>query len=251
MVSDVCINTEALSDVSLFRGLTGADLTRIVQAATVCHLKPSTVLFRDGAAATALYVVAEGRFKVTQVTVGGQELLLHFVGPGQMMGGTALLGNASYRVTAAAVEPSCVLSWSSTSMSQFLVRHPRLAQNALRLMAERIVELQDRCRELSTELVDRRVARALLRLAQQTGKKVEGGILLGVQLSRQDLAEMTGTTLYTASRILSRWTQDGLIKAGRQKVLLCKPHALVCIAEDLLSPGTPAKTPPTEYTELA
>ena len=103
------------------------------------------------------------------------------------------------------------------------------------------MELQDRGRELSTEQVDRRVARALLRLAQQTGRKVEGGILLGIRLSRLDLAEMTGTTLFTTSRILSRWTQEGLIEAGRQKVLLRRPHQLVCIAEDLpqAAPITP------------
>ena len=198
------IDVEALAAVPLFCGLTSSDLTKIVQAASVRPIKRLAVLFRHGAPAMTLYVAAQGRFKLTQVTANGHEVLLRFIGPSQMLGGTALLGDACYPVTAVAVEPSHVLGWSSASISQFLTRHPRLAHNALQLMSQRIVELQDRCRELATEQVDRRVARALLRLAQQTGSKVEGGILLGIRLSRQDLAEMTGTTLFTASRILSR-----------------------------------------------
>ena len=73
----------------------------------------------------------------------------------------------------------------------------------------------------------------LLRLARQTGKRVDAGILLDLPLSRQDLGEMTGTTLYTISRILSQWEQNGLIQTGRERVVICNPHGLVTIAEDL------------------
>ena len=74
---------------------------------------------------------------------------------------------------------------------------------------------------------------ALLRLVRQVGRKVEGGILIDLPLTRQDLAEMTGTTLYTVSRILSRWEQENLVETGRERVLICYPHGLTRIAEDL------------------
>jgi CRP-like cAMP-binding protein len=77
------------------------------------------------------------------------------------------------------------------------------------------------------------VARALLRLARQAGQRAEDGVLIGLPLSREDLAEMTGTTLYTVSRILSHWEQQGFVEAGRERVLIHHPHALVAIAEDL------------------
>jgi CRP-like cAMP-binding protein len=73
----------------------------------------------------------------------------------------------------------------------------------------------------------------LLRLARQAGRKVENGVLLDLPLSRQDLGEMTGTTLYTVSRIMSNWEQNGLIETGRERVVICNPHGLVTIAEDL------------------
>ncbi|MER3457798.1 MAG: hypothetical protein C4309_03385 [Chloroflexota bacterium] len=118
-------------------------------------------------------------------------------------------------------------------MVRLMERTPRLAFNALRLLAGRVQELQDRVRELATERVERRVARTLLRLARQAGRKVENGVLIDLPLSRQDLAEMTGTTLFTVSRVLSRWEQQGLVEAGRERVLIRFPHGLVRIAEDL------------------
>ncbi len=108
-----------------------------------------------------------------------------------------------------------------------------MAVNALRFLAGRLHELQDRYRELATERVERRVARAVLRLARQAGRKTDAGILIDLPLSRQDLAEMTGTTLYTVSRILSSWESAGLVEVGRERVVIKRGHGLVSIAEDL------------------
>jgi CRP-like cAMP-binding protein len=94
-------------------------------------------------------------------------------------------------------------------------------------------QFQDRLRELATERVERRLARMLLRLARQSGQKVTGGILIDLPLSRQNLAEMIGTTLYTVSRILSQWEAHGLVETGRERVVIRRPHGLVVIADDL------------------
>jgi CRP-like cAMP-binding protein len=94
-------------------------------------------------------------------------------------------------------------------------------------------DFQDRVRELSTERVERRIARALIRLVRQAGKKVQEGVLIDLPLSRQDLAEMSGTTLFTVSRTLSQWESKGLIQSGRERVVVRNPHGLVSIAEDL------------------
>jgi CRP-like cAMP-binding protein len=120
-------------------------------------------------------------------------------------------------------------------MLDLVLRYPQLALNILRVVSAHVIEFQNRYRELATERVERRVARALLRLANQAGQKVAGGILIDVALTQQDLAEMTGTTRYTISRMLGEWEQRGLVKAGRGRVLVKQPHNLVVIAEDLPS----------------
>ena len=88
---------------------------------------------------------------------------------------------------------------------------------------------------MSTQQVERRVAHALLRLAKQAGRKVEHGIEIDFPISRQDIAEMTGTTLHTVSRTLSAWEQQGLIESGRQRIVLRDPHRLFELAEE--TPG--------------
>jgi CRP-like cAMP-binding protein len=118
-------------------------------------------------------------------------------------------------------------------MNGLMERHPRISINAVRILANRVREFQDRVRELSTERVERRIARALLRLVRQAGKKVPEGVLIDLPLSRQDLAQMTGTTLFTVSRTLSQWESRGIIQSGRERVIICFPHGLVSIAEDL------------------
>jgi cAMP-binding proteins - catabolite gene activator and regulatory subunit of cAMP-dependent protein kinases len=84
-----------------------------------------------------------------------------------------------------------------------------------------------------TERVERRVARALLRLVQEAGRRVDAGVEIDFPVSRQDIAEMTGTTLYTVSRLLSSWEERGIVRSGRQRIILTTPHALVALAEDL------------------
>ena len=102
----------------------------------------------------------------------------------------------------------------------------------VRFLAGRVKEFQDRYRELATERVERRVAHGLLRLSAQIGKQVEGGILIDLTLSRQDIAEMTGTTIFTVSRTLSKWEAQGIIESGRERVLVRKPDALRAIADE-------------------
>jgi len=118
-------------------------------------------------------------------------------------------------------------------MERLMEQHPKIAFNLLQIVAHRLQELQERFRELVTDRVERRVARTLLRLVRQAGRKVEDGVLIDFPLSRQDLAEMAGTTLFSVSRILSGWEKQGVIKTGRQRILITSPHKLVTIAEDL------------------
>jgi CRP/FNR family transcriptional regulator, nitrogen oxide reductase regulator len=103
---------------------------------------------------------------------------------------------------------------------EFIPQAPQMTMNAMGIMAESLQEIQERFRQVTTERVEQRLAHTLIRLSDQAGIKVEQGILIDLTLTRQDLAEMSGTTLYTASRILSQWEKRGLVLAGREQVIL-------------------------------
>ena len=190
--------------------------------------------FREGERAQLFYVLRCGRVKFTQVSAEGHEVILRLIGPGEPFGGVAAFAdNASYPVTARAVEPSEADAWDGARIIELMQQFPAIAINAARMIADRLHELQRQHRELMTERVERRIARALLRLAQQAGRQVEEGVEIDFPLSREDLAQMTGTTLFTVSRTLSAWEQDGLISAGRRRVTVRKPRHLLRVAEDL------------------
>ena len=224
---------ELLAGSPLFRGSDTAELEAALEVARHREVTKGEYFFLQGEPAIAFYILVEGRVRMTQITPEGHQVIIHFMGPGDGMGIIVALSNTTYPLAAEAVADCLALKWDYGSTIRLMEQHSRLALNGLRLVAGRFHELQNRYRELATERVERRVARALLRLTRQTGKRVEEGILLDLPLSRQDLGEMTGTTLYTVSRILSNWENEGLIQTGRERIIVREPHSLVIIAEDL------------------
>jgi CRP/FNR family transcriptional regulator, nitrogen oxide reductase regulator len=220
--------------VALFEGLDRDGLAAVRRAARVRNVETGATFFREGDAATSFFVLNEGSVKLTQLTPEGHQVVLRLIGRGDAFGGVAVFGGATYPITAEAVTHATALEWPGDVMASLMERHPKLALNALRFVAGRLHELQVQYRQLATEKVERRVARALLRLVQQTGRRVESGVLIDLPLSREDIAQMTGTTLYTVSRIISRLEAQGILEAGRQRMVIRNPHALLKVADDLI-----------------
>jgi CRP-like cAMP-binding protein len=224
---------DLLGGSKFFHGIERAVLAEAIACAREQRAEAEGAVFREGEPAEWLCLVVTGRLKLTQVGSDGAEVILRFVGPGEATAALAVFDGAVYPATAWAEGGTRMLVWSRETMRALLRTHPVLALNALQLVSERLREVQERFRELASERVAQRIARALLRLVRQTGRKVEGGVLIDMPLSRQDLAAMTGTTLFTVSRVLAEWESQGIIESGRERVVIKRPHGLVAIAEDL------------------
>jgi CRP-like cAMP-binding protein len=224
-----------LANVPLFKGLRGEVLVRIVDRSYPSQKAAGEFFFNEGEPAGEFFVLTGGRVKLTQVTPEGHQVVLRHAGPGDAFGGAGAFGEPTYPITAEAVEPSSALTWTSTTMRQLLETEPTITLNAVHFVAARLHDLQRRHRELMTERVERRVARALLRLVHDAGRRVGTGVEIDFPVSRQDIAEMTGTTLFTVSRLLSGWEERGIVQSGRQRIVITRPHALVAIADDLPS----------------
>lgn len=232
-----------LAGAPFARGLSHDELRLVARLATHRALRARQVLFRDGEEAVALYLVLTGRIKLTQSDVEGREVIIRLVGPGGLLAAVSAFADTTYPADAHALEPSTVLVWPRQTLPAMFRQAPALALNTMRILSERICEMQDRFRELATERVAQRVARALLRLVRQAGRRTEEGVLIDLPLSRRDLAELTGTTLFTVSRVLSEWEAAGTVRTGRRRVIVRSPHALVAIAEDLPPIEPPGPSP--------
>lgn len=234
---------DLLRQAPLCAGLSADELAALAEQAHTRTVESGGFFFHQGEPATALYLLRTGHVQLAQLTPEGHQVVIRFIAPGDFFGGIAALGDSVYPASAEAIGDCEALAWPGTALAALLARSPQLALNFLHHLAGRVQELQDRLRELATERVEQRVARALLRLVNQTGRRVADGVLIDFPLSRQTLAEMTGTTLYSVSRILTRWDEAGIVESGRTRVLVRAPHRLVAIAEDLPPlPGRSART---------
>ena len=227
------LDRSLLYDAPAFSGLSGTELDDVLGGAVARRYVKGATVFEQGAAAGHFFVLIDGRLKVVQLTTAGDQIVVRFVNPGELFGIAAAIGRDDYPATALATVESVALAWEMQAWPALVARYPAIARNALRTVGERLQESHTRIREMATERIERRVAHALLRLAQQAGQRTDAGVAIGFPITRQDIAEMTATTLHTVSRIMSSWEQDGIVEGGRQRVVIRDPHALVRIAEDL------------------
>ena len=188
-------------------------------------------VFEQGQKASQFYLLLHGRLKVTQVTPEGQQIIVRVVHPGDLFGFTQALQRDDYPGTPVAAAESVVMCWPNEVWGSIVEQNPHLAVNAMRTIGQRLQEAHTRIREMSTEEVERRVAHAVLRLMDQAGRNEAEGVRIDFPLSRQDVAEMTGTTLHTVSRLFSAWESQGIVKGGRQKLLIRDKERLEALAE--------------------
>jgi len=235
-MADLC---NVIGQCALFRDLSPEECSQIVAAGRVYEVPPGGFFFHQAEDSTMLYVLGTGRVKLSQVTADGQQVIVNYFGPGEGLGIVMALNGQPYPLSAEAIEPCVAVGWSRETMLRLMRENARLALNGMAMVGQRFTQMQNRFQELATERVEQRVARALLRLVRQFGRRTPDGVLIDMPLSREDLAQMTGTNLYSVSRILSKWESQGWIATGRRQVTLKKAHELVVLAEDLPAPGQP------------
>ena len=221
-----------VSGLPLFAGLQKADLDDILKEAHPVHRPKNAVVFEQGEDAHSFFVLLHGHVRAAKVTPSGHQVVVRYVTPGETFGVAAALGLNAYPATATAVDDSLVLAWPSAAWPRLVAKYPMLAAKTLQTVGERLQESHTRIIELSTDQVERSVARALLRLVRQAGRKTEKGIEIDFPISRQDIAEMTGTTLHSVSRILSAWEGQGVVEGGRQKIVVCDARKLAQIGDE-------------------
>ncbi len=223
---------DILARNELFRGVAVEALREVQAAAFRRRFAAGEAVFQQEDAVTTLYIVVVGRLRATQATLDGQQIIIRYLGPGEVAGYAALTGAATHPGAVNAVDDTHVIGVPAAVLRDIMTRYAAVAVNAAALIGARYRDLQVRLRELSTERVERRIAHTLLRLAQQAGRRTARGIEIAFPLSRQDLAEMTGTTLHTVSRTLSGWEARGLVGSGRRRVVIAQPDALAEVAEE-------------------
>ncbi len=211
----------------LFSGIPAADDMIVSAAAHLKEFQRGEPLYTEGGPVQHISLLTSGFAKITQHGPGGTEVILRFCVPGDVLGAVCLFSDGRHYTSAQAFRLCRALVWDAPAFGALVKRFPVLQQNMVRSLGDDLRELQERFREVATERVASRVARQLLRLLEKMGRPVNGTV--EVSLSREELAQMTGTTLFTVSRLLSAWEADGIVKPRREAVAICDVQALRAI----------------------
>jgi CRP-like cAMP-binding protein len=214
----------------VFVGLGDAELGDVLDAATARRFARSDYIIHQGDPAAAFGVMTEGRAKLVQLSAEGHQIVVRYIKAGQEFGLIAALNEFDYPLSIQAVQNCELLFWRSDDFACLMQRHFRISLNALRVMVIRNQERQHRYHEVVNERVERRLARSVLQLGQHLGKPSEGNILIDISITREDLAELIGTTLFTVSRTLRQWELQGLVAIGRERIAIVDSAGLEQIA---------------------
>lgn len=224
------LNPDILAKIDLFKNIAREDLIKISEQAQFTNKKADLFYFLQGDPADHIFLLLKGNVKMVQSNSSGQQVVIRIIGPKTLFGALAMGESEIYPVSAQVMENSLAANWSKLVIMQCVQQIPQLALNAMQIMAGHIHQMQERFQQVSSERVEQRLARTLLHLASTSGSPISEGILIDIPLTRQELAEMTGTTLYTVSRILNQWENKKFVICNREQVIIRVPHGLVTIA---------------------
>lgn len=224
------LDESLLTDLPPFRKLSRPQIREILDAATPLRFDAGVAVFSEGMPVERFFLLMDGHIRVIRTTPGGDQIIALHIAPGQLFGIGAALGRTTYPATAMTADDCLALAWPNRLWTTFTERYDGFATESYRVIGERVGEMNNRIVELATQQVEQRVACAILRLITQTGRKVDGGIEIGLPITRQNISDMTGTTLHTVSRLLSGWERDGIVLSERRKITVTAPHKLVILS---------------------
>lgn len=223
---------EEADAIGAFAGLVPQALHECAAKAVRRPLVKGETIFHQGDRPVRFHALLSGWVRILQAGAEGEFSVIRFVGPGELFGSFAMFTGSAYPADAVAAIESVELSWSESHLRQLIDSFPAIAVNLMAVAAHRLGELQERVREISTQPAEQRLANALLRAARNSGERDDAhGVEIPLPLVRRDLAAMSATTVYTASRIMAAWQRKGIVASSAKRISLLSPAGLRRIAE--------------------
>jgi CRP-like cAMP-binding protein len=207
-----------------FRTLSPAERELIAAATREHTFAPGRPIFEEGKPAEALWAVKSGLVHIIKFGSDGREIVLEVIPPGELFGAVVALQNRPYPASAVAAEPSVVWHMPANLARELCQKHPALHSAILDQITTRLRGAHERLRSVALERVEQRLARMLLTLADKIGQR--NGTVTELNVTRQELADMIGTTVETTIRITSKWQHARIISSFRNRIVLADPEKL-------------------------
>ena len=223
---------ELLKVTPIFSRLAPADRQTIAQVARVREFAKGDMIFEQDSPSDAVYAIASGRVKIFKMMPNGKDLILEVFGPGDPLGAVAVYMDRPFPASASAIEDTVCVVIPRREFFRALETQPSLVRGLLLGLTLRLVELTNRLAELTGGRIESRFARLFLKLGTEMGRSERSGTFIPLGLSRQELADMTGTTIETCIRIMSRWNKDAVVRTDKDGFVILDRGELERIAAD-------------------
>ena len=217
---------EAIQRTSMFKRLNQDDRHHLAGVSRLKSYAKGARIFGEGDPSEFFSVVVSGRVKIVKMTPAGKDVILELFGTGDPFGAVAAYEGRPFPASAIALEDTVCLLTPRQALFSLLEQHPSLVRGLLLGMTQRLIELTNRLTELSGGRVEARIARLFLKLGDNMGRPAPEGITIPMALSRQELADLTGTTIETCIRIMSRWGKDDIVRTEKDGFVLVDKNAL-------------------------
>lgn len=214
-----------------FAGLPAREVESLARLALEEPHRARDYVFMEGDQARWFCLVETGHIKIVRHSKSGKDVVLELLGPGEIFGGVAVIEKRPYPASAQAIEPTVVIKIPAEPIIALADRHPSFIREMARLIGRRLRAAHDSVTSLAVDPVEARLAAALLRLAAREGTRGKDGVTLPIHLTRQSLADMTGTTVETTIRIIGRWLKEELLEDVGGHLVLGDLDALRARAE--------------------
>jgi CRP-like cAMP-binding protein len=208
--------------------LTAEDRAELAPLCQVHAFEKGARIFEEGDPALAIHFLFLGRVKIVKAA-GDRELILEILGPGEPVGSVAVFERRPFPASAIALEASGVVTIPEREFFALLEKRPEIVRRLFAGLTRRLMTLNRRLADM-TGSVEYRAARLFATLADRVGRSRPGGIFVPIHLSRQEIADLLGTTVETAIRLMSRWQKDGLVDTEKDGFLIRRPDEVRAIA---------------------
>ena len=222
---------ELLRTAKPFSALPDDDRQQLAEVAEVKSFAAGEPILHESDPSEYFYTIISGRVKVFKTTRSGKDIIWGIFGSGDPVGSVAVFKGRPYPASAAALEDTVCIRISRSALYPLLERHPSIARGLLLGLTQRLVELINRVGELTGARVEPRLARLFLRLAREIGQEDRGGIFIPLPLSRQELCDMTGTTIETCIRVMSKWHKDDTVHTAEDGFVILDRETLRALAK--------------------
>ena len=209
-----------LKKIDLFKTLSDEELKELEHYLTTAMFRKKEDIFTEGDAPEWFYIVLTGKVKVTKISHDGKEIILEIISPFDIFGGVAVLRNFPYPANAVAMEDSEILKISRKNLMRLVDRFPNLMFCIALQLGDRMKSSYDTLKNIALERVEARIAALLLKLGNKVGVETDAGLMIDMRLTKQDIADMVGTTVETSIRTFSKFKKEGLVTDLDGKIII-------------------------------